>query len=96
MMHTLHFFSSKCRLFHTATFFGSCIIHILHTDVLKFKYKTLVSKGQNDGHIHVIKTNSMHNLSSVNFVSQPLHVSSVFVAHHQEVYSVYIQQLVNS
>jgi hypothetical protein len=24
------FFSSKCRLFHNATFFGSCIIHILH------------------------------------------------------------------
>jgi hypothetical protein len=25
------FFSSKCRLFHNANFFGSCIIHILHT-----------------------------------------------------------------
>jgi hypothetical protein len=25
------FFSSKCRLFHNATFFGSYIIHILHT-----------------------------------------------------------------
>jgi hypothetical protein len=25
------FFSSKCRLFHNATRFGSCIIHILHT-----------------------------------------------------------------
>jgi hypothetical protein len=24
-------FSSKCRLFHNATFFCSCIIHILHT-----------------------------------------------------------------
>jgi len=23
-------FSSKCRLFHNAAFFGSCIIHILH------------------------------------------------------------------
>ena len=31
--HAAHspFFSSKCRLFHNATFFGSCIIHILHT-----------------------------------------------------------------
>jgi hypothetical protein len=30
--HSAHsmFFSSKCRLFHNATFFGSCIIHILH------------------------------------------------------------------
>jgi hypothetical protein len=33
------FLSSKCRLFHNATFFGSCIIHILNTGVLKFKRK---------------------------------------------------------
>ena len=25
------FFSSKCRLFHNATLFGFCIIHILNT-----------------------------------------------------------------
>jgi hypothetical protein len=30
-------FSSKCRLFYNATFFGSGIIQILHTGVLKFK-----------------------------------------------------------
>jgi len=29
------FFSSKRRLFHNATFFGSCIIHILHTGYAK-------------------------------------------------------------
>jgi hypothetical protein len=30
--HSPFFFSSsKCRLFHNATFFGSCIIHILYT-----------------------------------------------------------------
>jgi hypothetical protein len=34
----------------------------------------------------VIKTNLMHNLSSVYFISQPLHVSGIFVAHHQEVF----------
>jgi hypothetical protein len=28
-------FSSKCRLFHNATYFGSCIIHILHTECAK-------------------------------------------------------------
>jgi hypothetical protein len=28
-------FSSKCRLFYNATFFGSCIIHILHTGCAK-------------------------------------------------------------
>jgi hypothetical protein len=27
-------FSSKCRLFHNTTFFGTCIIHILHTGTL--------------------------------------------------------------
>jgi hypothetical protein len=34
------FFSSKCLLFHNATFFGSCIIHILHTGCAKFKKKS--------------------------------------------------------
>jgi hypothetical protein len=35
--HAAHspFFSSKCRLFHNATFFGSCVIHILHTECAK-------------------------------------------------------------
>jgi hypothetical protein len=29
------FFSSKCRLFHNATIFYPCIIHILHTGCAK-------------------------------------------------------------
>jgi hypothetical protein len=35
--HAAHspFFSSKCSLFHNATIFGSCIIHILHTGCAK-------------------------------------------------------------
>jgi len=35
--HAAHspFFSSKWRLFHNPTFFGSCIIHILHTECAK-------------------------------------------------------------
>jgi len=35
--HAVHspFFSSKCRLFHNATLFGSCIIYILHTGCAK-------------------------------------------------------------
>ena len=37
----------------------------------------------------VRKTNLMHNLSSDYFVNQPLHVSGIFVAHHQEVYCIY-------
>jgi hypothetical protein len=44
--HAAHypFFSSKCRLFNNATFFGSCITHIDTQDVLKFKSKTPVPK----------------------------------------------------
>jgi len=37
-------------------------------------------------YIRVIKTNLMPYLSFVYFVNQPLHVSGIFVAHHQEVY----------
>jgi len=35
--HAAHspFFSSKSRLFHNATFFGSCIIHILNAGCAK-------------------------------------------------------------
>jgi len=35
--HATHspFFSSKCRLFHNATFFAFCIIHILRTGCAK-------------------------------------------------------------
>jgi len=31
----------------------------------------------------------MHYLSTVYFVSQPLHISGIFVAHHQEVHCIY-------
>ena len=37
MLHTLHFFSSKCSLFHNANLFGPCIIHILYTGCAKIK-----------------------------------------------------------
>jgi len=37
----------------------------------------------------VMKTNLMHYLSSVYFVTQLLHASGIFVAHHKEVYSIY-------
>jgi hypothetical protein len=30
------------------------------------------------------------------FVKQPLHVSGVYVAHHQEIVTVYVQQLVRA
>jgi hypothetical protein len=36
----------------------------------------------------------MHYLSSIYFVIQPLHVSGMFIAHLQEVFTVYVKQLV--
>jgi hypothetical protein len=47
MLHILHFFSSKFHLFHNSTFFGSCIIHILHTGCAKIKKKKSRAKGLN-------------------------------------------------
>ena len=35
------FFSSKCRLFHNANLFGSCIIHILYTECAEIKKKII-------------------------------------------------------
>jgi hypothetical protein len=43
----------------------------------------------------VMKTNQMHYLSLIYFVNQPLHVSGMFIAHHQAVFIVYVQQLVH-
>jgi hypothetical protein len=44
MLYNLHFFSSKCRLFHNATLFGFCITRVLNTGVLKFEKKKSVAK----------------------------------------------------
>ena len=40
-------------------------------------------------YICVIKTNFMHYLSSAYFVNQFPYVSSIYVAHHQELYCIY-------
>jgi hypothetical protein len=63
--HTAHspFFSSKCRLFHNASFFGYCIIHILHTGVLKFKCKIPVPKGYSTLLCRVQRLYKWQNLS---------------------------------
>ena len=37
MVYTFLFSSSKRSLFHKSNIFGSCIIHILYTGVLKLK-----------------------------------------------------------
>ena len=41
MLLTLCFFLFKMRLFHNATFFGSCVIHILYTVCAKIKKKKI-------------------------------------------------------
>jgi hypothetical protein len=46
MLHILRFFfSSRCRLFHNATFFGSFNIHILNTGRAKILKKIPAPKG---------------------------------------------------
>ena len=52
--HAAHcpFFSSKCRLFHNATFFGSVLFTFYIQGVLKFKCKTPVPKGTNQSLYH--------------------------------------------
>ena len=44
MLYNLHFFPSKCCLFHNATLFGFCITHILNTWCAKIWKKKSVSK----------------------------------------------------
>ena len=45
MLYNPHSFSSsKCRLFHNATLFGSCITHILNTGCAKIWKKKSVAK----------------------------------------------------
>jgi len=64
-------------------------IHIYTLSVLSLWRLGLHSSIKPYVTVRVIKTNLMFYLSSVYFVSQPLHVSGIFVAHHQEVYSIY-------
>jgi hypothetical protein len=37
----------------------------------------------------VMKSNYMHYLSLVYFINQPVQVSGMLIAHHQEVFTVY-------
>jgi hypothetical protein len=49
----------------------------------------------NRPNVFPMKTNLMHYLSLIYFVNQPLHGSGMFIAHHQEEFAVYVQQLVH-
>ena len=63
-------------------YFGSPVSSILFLGILYFVYRA-------SRYIRVIKSNLMHYLFSVYFFNQPLHVSGIFVAYHQEVYCIY-------
>ena len=55
--HAAHsvFFSSKCLLFHNATFFGFCVIHILYEVCAKIKKKNSGAKGLIFGQYSVLE-----------------------------------------
>ena len=52
ILYNLHFFSSKCRLFHNATLFGFYITHILNTGCAKIWKKKSVAKRLKQNMIH--------------------------------------------
>jgi hypothetical protein len=73
--HAAHspFLFSKCRLFHNATFFGSCIIHILHTGVLKLNVKLRCQKVKSiSGLGRVCSTQGCQELHKNFFLERPL------------------------
>ena len=65
MLYNLHFFSSKCRLFHNATLFGFCITHILNTGCAKI-WKKVRRQKVNYFHIHYHFTLSSDFKYSIN------------------------------
>jgi hypothetical protein len=43
--------------------------------------------------LFVMKTNQMHYSSLIYFVNKPLHVSGMFIFHHQKAVTVHTQRL---
>ena len=68
MLHNIHFFSSKCRLFHNATLFVFCITHILKTGVLKFEKKNIRRQKVNSSSINFFTCVSELNNSQFIFL----------------------------
>jgi hypothetical protein len=84
MLHT-PFFSSKCRLFYNATFFGPCIIHILHTGCINLNVKFKICKSVRH---HTIQINHQPDATIFHFIILTFLYSSTcfgrFRAHYQE------------
>ena len=85
--HAAHspFFSSKCRLFHSATFFGSLLFTFYIQGVLKFNVKFKVCKSV---HHRTIQINHQTDATNFQFIILTFVYSSTcfgrFAAHHQE------------
>jgi len=70
--------------------FGSKNAQYINSNAYFVRYSVILCfTDRPSRYIHVKKANLMHCLSSVYFYNQPLHVSGIFVAHHQAVYSIY-------
>jgi len=66
------------------------VLYVLSWNLLGFLFTHVQYIGHyNIQHFLCNENHLMHYLSSVYFVGQPLHVSGIFVAHHQEVYCVF-------
>jgi hypothetical protein len=79
------------------SFVYACFLPDIH------HYSRIISKLVSCVCIFVMKTNLMQYLYLIyfikhfvglSFIQQPVHVLGVFIAHHQEVFTVYVQQLV--
>jgi hypothetical protein len=68
VLHNLRFFSSKCRLFHNATLFGSCFIHILNTGCAQIWKKNF--RRQRVKKLQILHFTSQYMLSLLMFVVQ--------------------------
>jgi hypothetical protein len=86
MLHTLRFFLQNAVYFIMLPFFGSCIIHILHTECAKnlnVKFKVCKSV-----HHRTIQTNHQPDATIFQFIILTFVYSSTsfgrFPAHHQE------------
>jgi hypothetical protein len=105
--HAAHspFFSSKCRFFHNATFFGYCIIHNLHIDVLKLNIKIrcqtikvysveITFMGPYIANIFQYMSTKMQIYTVDLYLETTLHVSGVTSTHHQDSIQLYLQHLI--
>ena len=67
MVYTLRFFSSKCSLFHNSNVFGSSVIYILYTGVLKLKKNNTGAKRSDECTSH--ETTACTEIATSNFIS---------------------------